>query len=96
MTNTSNAVKATFGSIDQPSTLYTYKTDLDLAIGDFCVVKVKGELKFVQIAELNAQTDPNATFSYQWIVQRVDLKEYEAHMKAENQPTPTITGARQL
>ena len=59
---------------------YTYKTNLDLEVGDAVVVKVKntGKLKVVRVVQVDLDVDISQfeDFQIRWIVQKVDMDMY--------------------
>jgi hypothetical protein len=64
---------------------YTYKTLHTFNKGDLAVVNVNGVFKVVTITEIHdsPQIDIRANYKYQWIVSKVDTKDYEALTQAE-------------
>lgn len=68
---------------------YTYKLPLDMAVkvGDNVVVGVCGELKVVEIAEIDAEPviDIRAPYALRWVVCRVDRARYDEQMIREEQ-----------
>lgn len=68
---------------------YTYKADLDLQlqIGDFAIVHARDELKIVRVVDvhLEPKIDPNARFTYKWVVQKVDARAYLQRLDEEAQ-----------
>lgn len=59
--------------------VYTYKTTEDFEVGDKAVVKARGMLQIVDVVEVHkvAQIDVDSNIQYQWIVQKVDMTNYE-------------------
>lgn len=56
---------------------YTYKTRLDLRIGDFVIVESQDQFKVVHVVDVcekASHLDKNADFEYQWAFQKVDVK----------------------
>lgn len=68
---------------------YTYKLPLDMAVkvGDNVVVGVCGELKVVEIAEIDAEPviDIRAPYALRWVVCKVDRARYDEQMIREEQ-----------
>ena len=65
---------------------YTYKTILDLKVGDKVVVNAPGNnFKIIDVVKIDnaPKLDINASFSYKWIVQKIDTEQYESLNKAE-------------
>ena len=64
---------------------YCYFTDLDLAVGDKCVVCVhhSSELKVVTVVQTEGIADYNAKKATQWIVSLIDMNDYKERMKKE-------------
>lgn len=56
---------------------YTYKTRLDIRIGDFVIVESQDQFKVVHVVDVCEKAshfDKNAKFEYQWAFQKVDVK----------------------
>lgn len=91
-------VKATFPTHAKQ---YTYKTILDVEVGDTAVVKtVEGDLKCVQIEEVIPanETDLNFNYEIKWLVTVVDKKHYREckEMEAElNKKLNAIRASKQ-
>lgn len=66
---------------------YTYKLPLGdyYEPGDFAVVMTPSGLKLVQIVEIHVKPriDLQAEYTYKWIVQKVDMSEYNARVEKE-------------
>ncbi len=83
----SNIVAVTFDSADgytgrsPQSRRYHYKSDLDLKVGDQCVVDSPYGTKLVTVQEINPPNGArNAT---KWIVSKVDRARFQARQEAE-------------
>jgi len=65
--------------------LYTYKTRLRLAKGDWVIVSVKDVLKVVEVVRVHSvpRIDFDAAYDYKWIVQKVDMTAYNATLEEE-------------
>ena len=59
---------------------YTYKTRLDLQVGDMCVVKTPHGLAVVEVVEVHEEPaiDPHDRVDYKWITQKVDVAAIDA------------------
>jgi hypothetical protein len=70
---------------DAASKLYTYKTRLKLQRNDWVIVSVNDVLKVVQVVQVHAtpQIDFEAKFDYKWVVQKVDMSDYNTTLAAE-------------
>lgn len=68
---------------------YTYKADksLGLAVGDYALVHARSELKIVQICEVHdqPQLDPNASYQYKWLVDKVNLAGFKFRQEEQKQ-----------
>lgn len=68
---------------------YTYKLPLDMGVkvGDNCVVDVSGDLKVVEIAEIDDEPviDIRAPYALRWVVCKVDRARYDEQMIREEQ-----------
>lgn len=68
---------------------YTYKLPLDMGVkvGDSCVVDVSGDLKVVEIAEIDAEPviDIRTPYALRWVVCKVDRARYDEQMIREEQ-----------
>lgn len=66
---------------------YTYKADLDLNLqaGDFVIVHARDELKIVRVIDVHSEPkiDPNAKFTYKWVVQKIDAQAYLQRLNEE-------------
>ena len=76
-----------FNNTHSDNTVYTFKTTLDFEVGDSAVVFSQGKLKIVHICEVHKipQIDANSNTQYEWIVQKVDMSEYERLNAAESE-----------
>jgi hypothetical protein len=80
------------GDINAPSIrskTYVYKAPKtwELVAGDFALVMVNTALKIVRICEIHAepQIDLEAQYPYKWLVQKIDMSEYDALMTREQE-----------
>lgn len=67
--------------------LYTYKTLLtDLEVDDFAIIKNYDTYKVVQVVEIDDIPDLNidSNIEYKWIVQKVDVEQYNELVQMEN------------
>lgn len=65
---------------------YTYKTDLELKVGDEVVIDAPSTgLTVVVVAEVHtvADIDEDAGFNYKWIISKVDLEQHNARIEKE-------------
>jgi hypothetical protein len=76
---------------------YTYKVPLSMGLkaGDHAVVKVGGEFKVAEIAEVHEQPeiDVRAPYAYRWIVCKVDVEQYNETMERENKAIEALQRA---
>lgn len=88
-----NFVEVKFNDYEQTKKTYTYKTLEDFKKGDLAVVKSPfggyGGLKVVEIHNVNIYPD-NDVYRYKWIVQRLDLSNYNHCMDVEKNMLTTI------
>jgi hypothetical protein len=79
-------------SFAKGSSLYTYKTHLTLAIGDYVVVDKRGGFSVGQviIVDEHPTIDTDADFDYKWIVQKVDTTAYEKLLASEKEARVAI------
>jgi len=67
---------------------YTYKTDLELKVGDEVVVDAPSTgLTVVVVSEVHtlADIDANAAYKYKWVVTKVDLDAHEERLAKEDE-----------
>lgn len=73
---------------------YTYKADksLQLKIGDFACVHANNTLKIVQITKVHANPtiDPNASYQYKWVVDKIDLQTFLSRMDEQDNLTDLL------
>ena len=74
------------------SQLYTYKTSSEAKPGQLAVVQAPGGYKVVQIQEVltAGEIKLNDSIDYKWIVQLIDLSEYEARKAEDISTTSSI------
>ena len=75
------AVSVVFGQLRHGNKEYTYKTDIDFEVGDIAIVKRGQDYKFVTVATVDAPLDPNASFEYAWIVQKLDTTDFDNRLQ---------------
>jgi len=82
-----DTVKATFEKhIEGLSKTYTYKCKKgDLVAGDQVIVIANDQYKMVTIVSVDStpDIDPHSTYEYAWIVQKLDLTQYNKALEAE-------------
>jgi len=67
-----------------PSQAYTYKSSFALKEGDHVIVDFGSKgLQVGVVTHAHAQLDPQATFTYKWVVQKVDRTAYDQILAAE-------------
>lgn len=65
---------------------YTYKTTLNLAVGDTVLVNTNAGMRIVTVTGLPQIDDVDlAAYNYQWIVQKIDLEHYNAMKEKEEE-----------
>lgn len=76
---------------------YIYVTDLVLLAGDRAVVQVAENYKVVEVVEQHSdlRIDPNSEHRYQWIVSKVDLKQYQTNLETNQRIERTVAEAYQ-
>lgn len=86
-------VKVVFDTVSLHSQKqYTYKTNLDLEVGDLCVVDTpKGVCEVVRVSSLEA--DGDGGYDYKWIVSKVDKSSYNALRELEEECRTIVTSA---
>ena len=62
---------------------YTYKTTVDLEVGDLAAVFVGKRPKIVQVVKLNPLVSQNETIEYRWIVCKVEVADYLTNLEEE-------------
>lgn len=68
--------------------VYTYKTDLELEVGDEVIVDAPSTgMTIVVVAEVHdiADLDEKASFEYKWIVGKVDTEAHEKRLEREEE-----------
>jgi hypothetical protein len=75
--------------------LYTYKTREKFSVDDYAVVMVAGHLQIVKVEEVDdcIDLDFDSGIEYRWIVQRIDLANYETLMEQEKEVSDLIRKA---
>lgn len=75
--------------------LYTYVTDLPLAIGDTVVVEARGEiaLAFVRSVDDDVKIEPNCDIAFNWVVAKVDLTGHAQNMARNAEIERTVAEA---
>lgn len=66
---------------------YTYKTDLELTVGDEVIVKSPSTgFTVAVVSEVHnfAELDETAEYEYKWVVQKVDAEGYKARLEEED------------
>jgi len=84
-------------SVPWTSKIYKYKVpnEIKIEIGDYIIVRVEGrepEIKVTKVFEVHDgnATDPNAPFKYKWIVQKVELGNYEERLTNDKKLTELV------
>jgi len=71
---------------------YTYKTDLDLAVGDRVVVNTPNTgLQIVTVKEVHDTPQLDGGFDYTWIVQKIDFTNYKRQIEEDRNANPIRT-----
>lgn len=96
MREDAKTVEVNFGGTS--SKIYTYVTDLDVAVGDHAIVECGNDgLKVVQIMGVHddLNIEPNSDVEYKWLVAKFDLEHYKLN-QAKNAEIETVmaTGYR--
>lgn len=96
MREDAKTVEVNFGG--NSSKIYTYVTDLDVAVGDHAIVECGNDgLKVVQIMGVHddLNIEPNSDIEYKWLVAKFDLEHYKLN-QAKNAEIETVmaTGYR--
>lgn len=76
---------------------YTYKTRLELAVGDKVVVDTpQNGLQVVPVTAVHElpELDPGSATDYKWIVAKVDLTEYAANVESDAAKFKEVNAAR--
>lgn len=75
--------------------LYTYVTNFDLKIGDFCVVFVEGMLRCVVVETIDKDCaiEPNSSIQYKWIAAKVDMSAHIENFEKNKQITDLVANA---
>lgn len=80
------------------SKLHTYKTTLEVEEGDSVIVNTPSEgFKVVKVHEVLdiTEVEQNPGFSYKWVVDRINVKNYEKCVDAEKSMAKEIRAAMQ-
>jgi len=84
---TVGVVYAIKDGLQQGMKLYTYKVkkDIDLDVGDIVVVECKDELKCAMVMEIHEiiDIDFNSNIDYKWIIQKVDMENYQKQLDVD-------------
>lgn len=71
-------------TFDTSSTRYTYKTTLDVEVGDILLVETNAGLAKVVVRDILDITDVDLdAYEYKWVVQKVDFTYFEQCKEAE-------------
>ena len=82
-----DTIKTVSIKFQNSSKTYTYKTRLDLAPGDFVIVKTHNGLSIVRVEEVhNVPNIPqNSDIEFKWISQKVDVGAIESAEEADKE-----------
>lgn len=74
---------------------YTYVTNLDFKIGDLAVVKAAGSIKIAYVSRVDGccQIEPNESIKYSWVIDKVDVDEYEKQTNINKELEATVNKA---
>ena len=75
--------------------LYTYVTDLTLALGDTVIVEARGNLSLAFIRDVHddVKIEPNSDITYKWVVAKVDLSGHAENVRRNSEIEQTVTEA---
>lgn len=75
--------------------LYTYVTDLQLAIGDTVIVEARGSLALAFIRDVHddVKIEPNSDITYKWVVAKVDLAGHAENVRRNAEIEQTVAEA---
>jgi len=60
--------------------IYTFMTDEEFEVGDKAVVFTNGSWSVVTVTEVHDEPQLKEDIAYTWIVQRVDITNYDKHI----------------
>ena len=74
---------------------YVYVTNIDFKIGDLAVVKAAGSIKVAVVSRVDdcCQIEPNECIKYSWVIDKVNVDEYEKQLDINKELEATVNKA---
>jgi hypothetical protein len=75
--------------------LYSYVTHLDVVPGDTVIVRAAGDIKLAAVIRVDAEVEiePNSSTRYEWVIDTVDFRSYEANASRNVEIERTVSEA---